>query len=402
MDDVLPEPVRDWKLETTVCDGYTLQTRHVSNQATGLWRTPVQERWQRTKKLGQGGFGVVWLEQCTEGVSAGQVRAVKQIQTSFGNQTVTPKMLSSELSAIIKFSQKSYRDCFVRSFGWYDSPESIFITMEYLPLGDLEEHISERLPEAQAQRITLQVLQGLAFMHQSKFAHRDLKPRNVLVQHQGPDWWVKISDFGTSKQVGTTVLRTVIGTEHYQAPEVRGIYRLCDVDEDEDDNDPSYDLAIDIWAVGAMAFRMTTGRVPFPGKKDLTRYVLKDACFPADDSLTEAYATFITETMRASARDRPTAEKALESPWIREQLPGPQGPSLRSDATAGLPGSELQNGYEASAKWSTSNGLSDSLDDDSNTPKQPGPSLKSRNGQSSKISRWQVSSHRMMQELTNR
>lgn len=106
MDDSLPQPVRDWKLETTVCDGYTLQTRQVSNQATGLWRTPVQEKWMRTKKLGQGGFGVVWLEQCTEGVSAGQVRAVKQIQTSFGNQTVTPKMLSSELSAIINFSQK--------------------------------------------------------------------------------------------------------------------------------------------------------------------------------------------------------------------------------------------------------------------------------------------------------
>lgn len=151
-----------------------------------------------------------------------------------------------------------------------------------------------------------------------------------------------------------------------------------------------------------MTFRMTTGRVPFPGKKDLTRYVLKDASFPADDSLSEAYTRFITETMRASARDRPTVEKALESPWIREQLPGPQGPSLRSDATAGLPGSRLQNGYEDSAKWTTSNGLSNLLDDNSNTLRQPGPSLKSRNGQSSKTSRRRVSSHRIMQELTNR
>ncbi|KAH8665589.1 kinase-like domain-containing protein [Ilyonectria robusta] len=374
---MLPGPVGDWKLETTVCEEYTLQIRHVSNKATGLWRTPVQEKWQRTKKLGQGGFGVVWLEQCTEGVSAGQVRAVKQIQTSFGNQTVTPKMLSSELSAIFNFSQKPV--C--------SAPECIFITMEYLPLGDLENHISERLPEAQAQRITLQVLQGLAFMHRSKFAHRDLKPRNVLVQHQGPDWWVKISDFGTSKQVGTTVLRTVIGTEHYQAPEVRGIYRPCDLDDDDDDGDPSYDLAIDIWAVGAMAFRMTTGRVPFPGKKDLTRYVLKDNSFPAEDSLSEAYTAFITQTMRPSARDRPSAKKALESPWIREQLLDPQSSSLRSDETAGLPGSGLQRGYEASATWSSSNGLSDLFDDNSTTLRQPGPGLESLNGEPSKTAR---------------
>ncbi|KAH7141534.1 kinase-like domain-containing protein [Dactylonectria estremocensis] len=353
MEDALPDRVQHWKLEATVCDGYTLHTKHVSNTGTGLWRTPVVERWQCKKKLGQGGFGVVWLEQCTDGISTGQVRAVKQIQTSFGSKNVTPKILSSELSAIIKFSQRPYRDYFVQSFGWYHNSESIFITMEYLPLGDLEEHIKDSLPDAQARRIMLQILQGLVFMHQSKFAHRDLKPRNILVQHNGPDWWVKISDFGTSKQIGTTILRTILGTEHYQAPEVKGIYKLCDIDEDETDCDPSYDLAVDIWAAGAIAFRMATGQVPFPGKKDLTRYINRGAPFPPDDSLSAAFTAFVSKMMSASARDRPTAEEALRSAWMCEEPPSSQHASLASGPSPKPPGSSSENGWEASAKWTT-------------------------------------------------
>ncbi|KAH7152607.1 kinase-like domain-containing protein [Dactylonectria macrodidyma] len=378
MEDVLPDLVQHWRLETAFCDGLTLHTKHVSNAATGLWRTPVEERWQRKKKLGQGGFGVVWLEQCTDGISTGQVRAVKQIQTSFGNQTVTPKMLSSELSAIIKFSQQPYQDCFVRSFGWYHNSESIFITMEYLPLGDLEEHISERLPEAQTRRITLQILQGLAFMHQSKFAHRDLKPRNILVQHKGPDWWVKISDFGTSKQIGTTVLRTILGTEHYQAPEVKGIYKLSDMDEDEGDDDPSYDLAVDIWAVGAIAFRMATGHVPFPGKKDLTRYIHSDAPFPPDASLSAAFTAFVSKTMSASARDRPTAEEALSSAWMCEEQPGSPHVGLASVSPS-------EDVWDESAKWTTYTTGSGRHENVSQSSTMPSPSLADGDGLSDKI-----------------
>lgn len=66
--------------------------------------------------------------------------------------------------------------CFVESFGWYDNDESIFIAMEYLPHGDLHQHLSRPLPEHEGQQIVFQILEGLDFMHDSGFAHRDLKP----------------------------------------------------------------------------------------------------------------------------------------------------------------------------------------------------------------------------------
>jgi serine/threonine protein kinase len=49
--------------------------------------------------------------------------------------------------------------------------------MEYLPLGDLQSYLNNPLPESEARTITEQTLQGIDFMHRSKIAHRDLKPK---------------------------------------------------------------------------------------------------------------------------------------------------------------------------------------------------------------------------------
>ena len=50
--------------------------------------------------------------------------------------------------------------------------------MEYCELGDLETYLSSAppLPETQAQEITFQMLEGVRYMHDNEFAHRDLKP----------------------------------------------------------------------------------------------------------------------------------------------------------------------------------------------------------------------------------
>ena len=69
-----------------------------------------------------------------------------------------------------------YERCFVKSFGWYDNDENIFLTMEYMPHGDLQKYIGSPFPEKETQCIVVQILEGLQFMHDHGFAHRDLKP----------------------------------------------------------------------------------------------------------------------------------------------------------------------------------------------------------------------------------
>jgi calcium/calmodulin-dependent protein kinase I len=103
----LSDLVGDWKLKCIVDGNCTIQTRHVSNPATGQWRSLVQERWKRKKRLGSGSFGTVWLEECVSGPSQGQVRAVKELHKGTApSSSMSPSNFSRELEAIFKFSHE--------------------------------------------------------------------------------------------------------------------------------------------------------------------------------------------------------------------------------------------------------------------------------------------------------
>lgn len=96
--------VHDTRLETTVIGNQTIHTKYVSNPATGQRRERLEETWERTKELGRGSFGVVWLEKCTSGPSSGKVWAVKELRKAPGN--ISFSNYSRELEAIAKFSQE--------------------------------------------------------------------------------------------------------------------------------------------------------------------------------------------------------------------------------------------------------------------------------------------------------
>ena len=197
--------VRDSKLETKFYPGYTQHVYYVSGATPRQRKVRKEERWERGRNLGAGAFGIVWLEKFVTENAEVKHRAVKEIRKTV--QRPKAADYSRELEAIAKFSHskveytihfhillsylfffslsrhhvsnaygEQYELCFVKSFGWYENCESVFITMEYLPLGDLQNYLSSPLPEEEAQQITSQVLEGLAFMHENGFAHRDLKP----------------------------------------------------------------------------------------------------------------------------------------------------------------------------------------------------------------------------------
>lgn len=184
----LPELVRDSRLETILNEDNTV---HIHYNRPRRRAEPEREIWKRERIIGSGGNGVIWLEKrlgasSLEG-SQVQFRAVKQI-TSARSKSVL-EMCKAELEALAKFSKRKYRSCFVQSFGWFESSSFLFIAMEYCPLGDLQRFLIEhtQLPESDTREIIGQVIEGLKFMHDERFAHRDLKPGNILIKSHPPD-----------------------------------------------------------------------------------------------------------------------------------------------------------------------------------------------------------------------
>lgn len=202
----LPDLVQDTKLDASFVDNYTVHHCDDSDEERYTRSSRRAEYWEWKGRLAQGGCGEVWLQHCSEGKRSYEWRAIKVIATTNASGKKVDYM--SELEAIAKFSQrrvspwnfffffnpsgiilpgiciqrdlpkKQYSKCFVKFLGWYTSTDALFIAMEYFPLGDLQRHMSENPPMAEedAREITYQVLEGLHFMHQEEFAHRDLKP----------------------------------------------------------------------------------------------------------------------------------------------------------------------------------------------------------------------------------
>lgn len=75
-------------------------------------------------------------------------------------------------------SVNQYLDFFVQFYGWFQSEEWLHAIMEYCEYGDLRQYLQQhgKLPEAEVQDITRQILVGVSLMHNAGFAHRDIKP----------------------------------------------------------------------------------------------------------------------------------------------------------------------------------------------------------------------------------
>lgn len=198
--------------------------------------------------------------------------------------------------------------------------------MEFMPLGDLEQNLQEienfpthegsALLEEEVQEITRQILEGLNIMHAEGFAHRDLKPQNVFVVQKQPQWWVKLGDFGLSKQrTDQTAFRTHAGTQQYMAPEL--FYYVPDLDTETSE----YTSAIDLWGLGCILYRVIMGAVPFPSLLSLKRFCQDPLKVPLYIPHTKENAgKFVEALLQPSPAKRPSASGALASTWLTQSM----------------------------------------------------------------------------------
>jgi serine/threonine protein kinase len=136
-------------------------------------------------------------------------------------------------------------------FGYED--DSFFFAMEFCSGGSVLGRLREqegRLQPPEALDFTLQALEGLAFAHGRGFVHRDIKPDNILIGHDGD---VRVTDFGLAKSFeraglsGMTATGTVGGTPYFMPREQLVSFREARP-------------ASDVWSMGATLYHLLTGQ----------------------------------------------------------------------------------------------------------------------------------------------
>lgn len=137
----------------------------------------------------------------------------------------------------------------VYDFGQQDG--WMYIVMQFVDGQDLKEVIKRDAPLSirNVRSIIGQVLDGLQAIHAAGIIHRDIKPQNVLIGHDGR---ARLTDFGvarTESDVNMTSAGTTLGTSAYMSPEQAQGHRVTE--------------ATDLYAVGVMVYEMLTGYLPF-------------------------------------------------------------------------------------------------------------------------------------------
>ena len=190
-----------------------------------------------------------------------------------------------------------------RLLGYFWDEEKIYHILEYVHGSDLFTVLKKqplgKIEERRAAGMIKQVVAGLGYMHSKDILHRDIKPENLLYSNGV----VKIADFGWSARSRSDRRKTVCGTIDYFAPELV--------------QQSPYGKAVDIWAIGILAFELVTGRPPFEHQSFAETQQQIVACqieFPPHVS--ELARDFICSILKQDAGQRPTLRKIEAHQWL--------------------------------------------------------------------------------------
>ncbi|MGN1030476.1 MAG: protein kinase, partial [Butyricicoccaceae bacterium] len=225
--------------------------------------------YRQVKKLGEGGMGAVYLVRER---SSGRELALKVMRPTGKVDEQSKQMFLREAFVAEQLKHGNV----VETYGSGYSPAGFYILMECCPNGSVDglmEKHGGKLPWRTALDITLQVLDGLEYVHKApvrvKLAdgsirsahgvvHRDLKVHNIFLCDGSRHPRVKVADFGLAKAFETAGLTGstlgVGGTLPFMPRQQIMDYRHCKPE-------------VDVWAAAAMLYYMITGRPPKPFEK---------------------------------------------------------------------------------------------------------------------------------------
>jgi serine/threonine protein kinase/tetratricopeptide (TPR) repeat protein len=209
-------------------------------------------RYRIESVIGEGGMGKVYKAHDSD---LDRTVALKLVRPELAKDENSLQRFKQELLLASSISHRNILR--IHDLGDVDGVK--FISMAFVQGMDLHDLIAKlgRLPTERAVNIAKQLAGALEAAHAEGVVHRDLKPRNVLID---VDDHIYISDFGLAKSLdadktGMTRVGEVLGTPRYMSPEQA--------------ESKSADNRSDIYSLGIILYEMLTGEVPFTGESSL-------------------------------------------------------------------------------------------------------------------------------------
>jgi formylglycine-generating enzyme required for sulfatase activity len=205
-------------------------------------------RYRLLKVLGAGGMGTVYLAHDSQ-LERDVALKMPQVNGQEGPDALARFYREARAAATIVHPNI----CPLYDVGEIDGRP--YLTMARVEGPSLSEYLTQHpLTQRQSAALVRKLALALHEAHKRGVIHRDLKPSNIMIDKRGEPI---IMDFGLARRrvdAQLTTMGAVVGTPGYMAPEQA--------------NGDVHNLgpACDIYAVGAILFRLLTGRLPFVGE----------------------------------------------------------------------------------------------------------------------------------------
>jgi len=223
-------------------------------QADGCGPGEMVGRYKILEKIGEGGFGAVYLAEQEEPVR--RRVALKVIKLGMDTKEVIARF-EGERQALAMMAHSNIAK--VLDAGTTDRGRPYFV-MELVQGVRITDYCDgKQLPTEERLRLFMQVCRGIQHAHQKGIIHRGIKPSNILVALEDGRAVPKVIDFGIAKAVKghltdntmVTGIGQFVGTAAYTSPEQADI------------TDRGVDTRTDIYSLGVLLYELLTGRTPF-------------------------------------------------------------------------------------------------------------------------------------------
>jgi serine/threonine-protein kinase len=216
-------------------------------------------RYSIDRELGRGGMGVVYLAR---EVHLDRPVAIKLLPPDRAAEPTLRDRFLREARLAAKLSHPNI----IPIHAVEDTGGFVFYVMAFVDGETLAERVRTRgpLPGSEGTRVLREVAWALAYAHTQGLVHRDVKPDNILLE--SGTGRVLVADFGIAAAAGDTGPEGIAGTPEFMSPEQALGGQI--------------DARSDLYGLGATAFYLFSGRLPFEGAST-TEILAKQVTEPA-------------------------------------------------------------------------------------------------------------------------